>query len=356
MRAPVAEPTRVTLRDAVNVALAQEMELDKSVIVIGEDVAGGAGMPAYDARGSMGGVFGVTKGLVERFGRTRVLDTPLSETAIMGLAVGAAMSGLRPVVELMFSDFLGTCLDPIYNQGAKVRFMSGGQASVPMVIRTAYGGGLSAGAQHSGCHYSVFSHFPGIKVVVPSTPADAHGLLAASIRDDDIVVFCEHKALYGARGPAAPAGHLVPLGRLNVRRPGSDVTVVGIGATVQTALDAATELAKGGVECEVLDLRSLVPLDLAGLEGSLARTRHLVVVDEDSPRCSMASEVIAAVCTSMWGSLDAAPVMVTPPPSPVPFAPELEKAYLPGVADVVQAVRRARTVQGSGARVDGAHG
>ncbi len=261
---------RVTMRDAVNAALVEEMDRDPSVVVIGEDVAGGGGMAAYEGRGSMGGVFGVTKGLVERFGRARVLDTPLSETAIMGLGVGAAMSGMRPVVELMFTDFLGTCLDPIYNQGAKVRFMSGGQASVPLVIRSAFGGGLSAGAQHSGCHYSVFAHFPGLKVVVPSTPTDAQGLLTASIRDDDIVIFLEHKAMYGRSGPPAPAGHVIPLGRLDVKRKGSAVTVVGIGATVHTAADAAAELAKEGVDCEVLDLRSLVPLDVTGLAASLA--------------------------------------------------------------------------------------
>lgn len=339
------------MRDAINGALMEEMERDPSVVIIGEDVAGGAGMSAYEGKGSMGGVFGVTKGLVERFGRSRVLDTPLSETAIMGTAVGAAMAGLRPVAELMFADFLGTCLDPIYNQGAKVRYMSGGQASVPLVIRTAFGGGLSAGGQHSGCHYSVFAHFPGLKVVVPSTPADAKGLMAAAVRDDDIVVFFEHKALYGEVGPAGPPGHVIPLGRCDVKRPGSDVTIVGIGKTVLTALEAAASLAEDGIDCEVVDLRTLVPLDLEGLEASVRKTRRLVVVDEDSPQCSVATEVVALLCQSLYGELLAGPRMVTPPSVPVPFAPELEAAYLPdprNVAEAVLAVVRGDTTTGDG--------
>ena len=332
----------ISFRDAIGQAIAQEMERDASVLVIGEDVAGGAGMAAYDASGSFGGVFGVTKGLVERFGRERVIDTPLSEMAFMGMAVGAAMGGYRPIVELMFVDFLGVCLDPIYNQGAKVRYMSGGQASVPMVLRTTYGGGLTGGPQHSGCHYSVFAHFPGLKVVVPSNPADAQGLMAAAVRDDNIVVFFEHKGLYGLTGPAAPAGHVVPLGCCAVARQGADVTVIGIGKTVHTALEAAARLAESGIDCEVVDLRSLVPLDLEGIRASVRKTRHLVMVDEDSPTCSMATDVVARVCASSFGDLDAAPVMVTPPSVPIPLAAELEAAYLPSVADVVAAVQTVR--------------
>lgn len=344
MNATVLTPTTqtITLREAIGLAIAEEMERDDSVLVIGEDVAGGAGMAAYATTGSYGGVFGVTKGLAERFGRDRVLDTPLSESAFMGMAVGAAMCGYRPIVELMFVDFLGVCLDPIYNQGAKVRSMSGGQASVPMVLRTTYGAGLTGGAQHSGCHYSVFAHFPGLKVVVPSNPADAQGLMTAAVRDDDIVVFFEHKGMYGLTGPAAPAGHVVPLGRCAVARPGADATVIGIGKTVHTALEAAATLAETGIECEVVDLRSLVPLDLEGIRASVRKTRHLVVVDEDSPNCSMATDVVARVCQSSFGDLDGAPVMVTPPSVPIPLAAELENAYLPSAADVIAAVHAAR--------------
>jgi 2-oxoisovalerate dehydrogenase E1 component len=327
----------ISMRSAITKALIDEMERDPSVIIMGEDVAGGGGMALYEGRGSLGGVFGVTRGLVERFGRTRVLDTPLSETGFVGAAVGAAIAGLRPVVELMFVDFLGTCLDPIYNQGAKVRFMSGGQVKVPMVIRTAYGGGLSAGAQHSGCHYSVFAHFPGIKVVVPSTPADARGLLAAAVRDDNIVVFFEHKALYDTIG-VTPTDCLISLGKCDIKRVGTDVTIVGIGKTVLTALDASLSLEKEGIGTEVVDLRSLVPLDIDTILDSVRKTGRLVVVDEDSPNCSVGMEIVARVCECLYGELRAAPRIVSPPSVPVPFAPELESAYLPSTLDVIEAV------------------
>lgn len=345
-------PATLSMREAVNAALVTEMERDPSVVVIGEDVAGGAGMATYDEVGSMGGIFGVTKGLVQRFGRGRVLDTPLAESAIMGTAVGAAMAGLRPVVELMFVDFLGTCLDQIYNQGAKVRYMSGGQASVPMVIRTTYGGGISAGAQHSGCHYSVFAHFPGIKVVVPTTPADAQGLLSAAIRDDDLVVFFEHKATYADTGPALAGGEIVPLGTSVVRREGTDVTVVGIGRTVSLALEAAAMLADDGIDCEVVDLRSIVPLDRRTLEDSVNKTGRLLVVDEDSPRCSVATDLVGQLAQHCFDRLRSAPRVVTPPNSPVPFAPELEAAYQPDVAGLVTAIRRT-LLESTEARRDG---
>lgn len=351
MTATLNQPRTITMREAVTAALVQEMERDPSVVVIGEDVAGGAGMAAYDEVGSMGGVFGVTKGLVERFGRTRVLDTPLAESAIMGTAVGAAMGGLRPVVELMFVDFLGTCLDQIYNQGAKLRYMSGGQYAVPMVIRTTYGGGISAGAQHSGCHYSVFAHFPGIKVVVPSNPADAQGLLAAAIRDDDLVVFFEHKATYAQSGPRLADGTVVELGTSAVKRAGADVTVIGIGRTVGLAEQAATMLSDDGIDCEVIDLRSIVPLDLPTLEASVRKTGRLIVVDEDSPRCSVATDLVAQLTQSCFDALRAASRVVAPPNTPVPFAPELEAAYQPNVARVVAAVR-ATLDHSSGTRHD----
>lgn len=336
---------QMTMRDGVNQALMEAMERDPSVIVMGEDVAGGAGMDDYDAMGSWGGVFGVTQGLAERFGRQRVLDTPLAEASFVSAAVGAAMNGMRPVVELMFVDFMGFCLDPIFNQGARVRYMSGGQVKVPLVVRTAFGGGLTAGPQHSGTYYSIFAHLPGIKVVVPSTPADAQGLLAASILDDDVVVFFEHKALYTKKGPVAPPGHVLPLGKCDVKREGLDVTIVGVGQTVLTALAAAKDLQLQGVSAEVIDLRSIVPLDLETILESVKKTGRLVVVDEDNPRCSVATDIVAQVCELAFGDLLAAPVMVMPPSVPVPFGVALENAYLPNAADVVSAVQQ--TVSGA---------
>ncbi len=331
---------QMDMRDGISRALIEAMESDPAVIVLGEDVSGGAGTDDYDAVGSWGGVFGVTQGLTERFGRGRVLDTPLGESAFMGAAVGAAIGGLRPVVELMFVDFFGVCLDPIMNQGSRVRYMSGGQVKVPVVIRTAFGAGLCAGSQHSGSYYSMFAHLPGIKVVVPSNPADAQGLMTASIRDDDMVIFFEHKALYFKKGPAAPPGHVVPLGTCAVSREGTEVTLVGIGQTVHTALAAAEELATRGIECEVIDLRSIVPLDLDGVLASVRKTGRLVVIDEDNPRCSVASDLVGLVCEAAFSDLKAPPAMVLPPSVPVPFGPDLEAAYVPKAGDVTNCVQR----------------
>src|SRR5215467_6464477 len=218
----------LTFREAINEALAQEMERDPKVVLMGEDVAGGAAVPGFEREDAWGGVLGVTKGLVQRFGRERVLDTPISESAFIGAAVGAAATGLRPVAELMFVDFFGVCMDQIFDQGAKLRYMFGGKASCPLVIRTTIGAGLNAAGHHSGCHYSVFAHMPGIKCVAPSTPADVKGLLLAAIRDDDPVAVFEHKMLYGMSGEVPDADTVVPLGTADVKREGGDVTIVGI--------------------------------------------------------------------------------------------------------------------------------
>src|SRR5918911_1844529 len=226
----------LTFREAVNEALAVEMERDPDVLLMGEDVAGGATVPGFEQEDAWGGVLGVTKGLVQRFGRDRVLDTPISESGFIGAAVGAAATGLRPVAELMFVDFFGVCMDQIFNQGAKLRYMFGGKAKVPLVIRTMIGAGFRAAGQHSGCHYSVFTHMPGLKTVVPSTPADAKGLLLSAIRDDDPVIFFEHKVLYNAEGPVPEGEFVIPLGQADVKRAGSDVTIVAIGRMVSLAL------------------------------------------------------------------------------------------------------------------------
>ena len=306
---------------------------------MGEDVAGGATLPGFDREDAWGGVLGVTKGLVQRFGRERVLDTPISESAFIGAAVGAAATGLRPVAELMFVDFFGVCMDQIFNQGAKLRYMFGGKAAVPLVIRTMIGAGFRAAGQHSGCHYSVFTHMPGLKCVVPSTPADAKGLLTAAIRDDDPIMFFEHKLLYDLQGEV-PSGELViELGRADVKRPGDRVTVVAIGRMVHLSLEAAETIAGEGVEVEVVDPRTVSPLDEDTILSSVRKTRRLVVVDEDNPRCSMATDLVALVATQAFDDLDAPPQTVTAPHTPVPFSPPLEDFYVPTSTRIVDAIR-----------------
>jgi acetoin:2,6-dichlorophenolindophenol oxidoreductase subunit beta len=329
----------LTFGQAINEALRLEMERDPSVVLMGEDVAGGATVPGFEHEDAWGGVLGVTKGLVHQFGRGRVLDTPISESGFIGAAVGAAATGLRPVAELMFVDFFGVCMDQIFNQGAKLRYMFGGKAHVPMVIRTMIGAGFRAAGQHSGCHYSVFTHMPGLKCVVPSTPADAKGLLAASIRDDDPVIFFEHKMLYDLQGEVPEGELLIPLGKADVKRAGDTVTVVAIGRMVHVALEAAGRLAGEGLSLEVVDPRTLSPLDDDAILSSVRRTRRVVVVDEDNPRCSLATDIVAMVASQAFDDLDAPPQMVTAPHTPVPFSPPMEDFYVPGVDRVVQAVR-----------------
>src|SRR5438105_8143092 len=275
----------ITYREAINEALASEMERDESVIVMGEDNAGGEGSPGeMDA---WGGVLGVTKGLYHRF-PGRVLDTPISESAFIGAAIGAATAGMRPVAELMFVDFMGVCFDQIYNQAAKFRYMFGGKAVTPVVIRTMIGAGLRAAAQHSQCLYSLFTHVPGLKVVIPSTPYDAKGLLIQSIRDNDPVIFCEHKLLYGLEGDVPEESYIVPFGEASVVREGDDVTVVALARMVHFAQQAADALQKKGIHCEIIDPRTTSPLDEDTILESVEKTGRLVVVDESNPRCSMA--------------------------------------------------------------------
>jgi acetoin:2,6-dichlorophenolindophenol oxidoreductase subunit beta len=329
----------LTFGQAINEALRLEMERDPAVVLMGEDVAGGATVPGFEQEDAWGGVLGVTRGLVQQFGRQRVLDTPISESGFIGAAVGAAATGLRPVAELMFVDFFGVCMDQIFNQGAKLRYMFGGKARVPMVIRTMIGAGFRAAGQHSGCHYSVFTHMPGLKCVVPSTPADAKGLLAASIRDDDPVIFFEHKMLYDLSGEVPEGELVIPLGQADVKRSGDTATVVAIGRMVHLALEAADRLTAEGVSLEVVDPRTLSPLDDDTILSSVRRTRRVVVVDEDNPRCSMATDIVAMVASQAFDDLDAPPQMVAAPHTPVPFSPPLEDFYLPSVDRVVQAVR-----------------
>jgi pyruvate/2-oxoglutarate/acetoin dehydrogenase E1 component len=326
----------ISYREAINEALAQEMERDPSVIVMGEDNAGGAGSPGDED--AWGGVLGVTKGLFHRF-PGRVLDTPISESAFIGAAIGAATRGLRPVAELMFIDFMGVCFDQIFNQAAKFRYMFGGKAVTPVVIRTMFGAGLRAAAQHSQGLYPIFTHIPGLKVVIPSTPYDAKGLLIQSIRDDDPVIFCEHKMLYEMTGDVPEESYTIPFGEANVVRDGDDVTLVAVGRMVHMATEAADELAGSGVGCEVIDLRTTSPLDTETILESVERTGRLVVVDEASPRCGLATDIAGMVAQEAFGALRAPIQMVTPPHTPVPFTGALEDLYIPDAQKVTNAVK-----------------
>ncbi len=329
---------QISFSEAINEGLSMAMERDKNVILMGEDVAGGAQVDHLQDDEAWGGVLGVTHGLVQTFGRSRVLDTPISEAGYVGAAVAAAATGMRPVAELMFNDFIGSCLDQLMNQAAKLRYMFGGKAEVPLTVRTMHGAGFRAAAQHSQSLYALFTHIPGLKVVVPSTPADAKGLLLTAIFDNDPVIFFEDKTLYNTKGEVPDDFYTIPLGKAEVKRIGRDVTVVAIGKQIQTALRAAENLAVQGVEVEVVDPRSLSPLDEMTILASVGKTHRLVVVDEAPPRCSVATDISAMVADLGFDTLDAPIKLVTGPHAPVPFSPPLEDLYLPTPDKVVQAV------------------
>jgi pyruvate/2-oxoglutarate/acetoin dehydrogenase E1 component len=330
----------ITYREAINEAIRSEMRRDPTVILMGEDVAGGAATHLEEkGEDAWGGDLGVTKGLVQEFGRSRVLDTPISESSFIGAAVGAASTGLRPIAELMFVDFFGVCMDQIFNQGGKMRYMFGGKAKVPVVIRTLYGAGFRAAAQHSACLYSVFAHMPGLKCVVPSTPYNAKGLLMAAVRDDDPVIYFEHLVLLDTSGPVPEESYIVPIGKAEIARPGEDVTVVALGRMRLFALQAADELVKEGIDVEVVDPQSISPLDESTILESVKKTHRLVVVDEDNPRCSVAHDIVTLAAQQAFDYLDAPPGTVTAPHTPVPFSPVLEDLYIPSPANIAAAVR-----------------
>jgi pyruvate/2-oxoglutarate/acetoin dehydrogenase E1 component len=311
---------------AVNEALLEEMARDERVFVVGEDVGFG------------GGAFGATRDLLQRFGERRVRDTPISEAAILGIATGAAMRGLRPVAEIMFADFLPLAMDQIVNQLAKVRYMFGGMYRMPVVIRAACGGGLNAGPQHSQSLEAWFAHVPGLEVVMPATPHDAKGLLKSAIRDDNPVLFLEHKALYASKGDIPEEEYLVPIGKAEVKRAGKDVTVVTASRLVHQALEAAKTLAAEGVDVEVIDLRTISPLDKDTILLSVEKTTRLVVAHEAVKAFGFGAEVVAMVSEELPGRTRPRVARVGAPFAPVPFAQE--QAYLPSAADVVQAVKR----------------
>lgn len=313
--------------EALGDALRLEMERDPRVIVMGEDIA------------EAGGAFQVTAGLLDTFGPTRVRQTPISELGIVGAAVGAALTGLRPMVELMYIDFAGLAMDQLVNQAAQNRFMFGGQARVPMVMRTQGGSGRGNAAQHSKSLEAWFTHVAGLKVVMPSTPADAKGLLSSAIRDDDPVIFLESEGLYAKKGPVGGPDDLVPLGKAAVRRRGGDCTVIAISRMVWVALSAAETLAGEGIECEVIDPRSLRPLDLETLAASVRRTNRAVIVEEGWPESGVGANLAARLYETCFDHLDAPIARISSADVPMPYAKNLEQAALPGPDDVAAAVR-----------------
>jgi pyruvate/2-oxoglutarate/acetoin dehydrogenase E1 component len=328
---------KLSVKSAINEALDQEMARDPTVIVMGEDIVGGTGSNGeIDA---WGGALGVTKGLYAKHGN-RMMDTPLSESAYIGAAIGAATCGLRPVAELMFVDFMGVCLDQIYNQAAKFRYMFGGKAETPLVIRAMCGAGFRAAAQHSQMLTPIFTHIPGLKVVCPSNAYDTKGLLIQSIRDNDPVIFLEHKNLYGHESDVPEELYAIPFGESNIVREGKHATIVTYGQTVHRSVDAANALAKEGVECEIIDLRTLSPIDMDTVLESVENTGRLVCVDEANPRCSIAADVSATVAQEAFKALKGPIQMVTAPHTPVPFSPVLEDLYVPSAESIAAAVRK----------------
>ncbi|MDJ0656398.1 MAG: alpha-ketoacid dehydrogenase subunit beta [Xanthomonadales bacterium] len=330
----------MNVRQAINETLHQEMERDENVIVLGEDVSGGAGTPSGE-REAIGGIWGTTGGLLPKFGEKRVIDTPITESAIIGAAAGASLVGKRAVAELMFADFIGVCMDQLFNQIAKFRYMFGGKAKCPVVVRLIYGAGMNSAAQHSQALYNMLTAVPGLKVVTPTNAADAKGLLTTAIRDDDPVMFFEHKALYTKKCEVPEGEYLVPFGEAQLLRQGDDVSVVAIGRMAYFAEKAVDALAEQGIGCDLIEPRTLSPLDEDSIIDSVEKTGRLVVVDESPPRCSIASDLAGIVAGKAFSSLKAPIEMVTAPHTPIPFARELERAYLPGPDKISAAISKA---------------
>jgi pyruvate dehydrogenase E1 component beta subunit len=318
----------MTFAQALNNAHKLEMQRDPNIYIAGEDV------------GVYGGIFGVTGGLLDQFGDKRVRDTPITESAIIGTAVGAAAAGLRPVIELMFVDFIGVALDQLYNQAAKMKYMFGGKAKLPITLRTTCGAGMGAAAQHSQCLEAWFMHIPGLKVAMPSTPYDAKGLLISAIRDDNPVVFLEHKMLYGTQGEVPEESYAIPLGKADIKRAGKDITVVATAMMVGRALSAAEKLAGSGISLEVVDPRTLSPLDEETLLGSVKKTHRLLIVHEEVKFAGSGAEIAALVAEKAFDYLDAPIVRVGAPFTPVPFSPPLEQEFIPSEEKIIQAAKK----------------
>jgi len=332
----LTELREITFAQAVNEALHEEMERDEKIILLGEDVA------------AAGGVWKLTEGLLDRFGADRVLDSPISEAGIAGVGVGAAMTGMRPIVEIMFGDFLTLVMDQLVNQAAKMYYMSGGRYKVPLVIRTTLGAGRRLAAQHSQSLQAWFAHIPGLKVVLPSTPYDAKGLLKTAIRDDNPVIFFEDKLMYQKKGRVPPASdpYTIPFGRADVKREGSDVTVVATSSMVYVALEAAETLAEEQISVEVIDPRTLTPLDQEGMVSSVTKTSRCLVIDEGYERFGVTAEIAAVISHRAFYALEAPVERIGAMNVPIPFSPILEDQTIPNVDRVVRAVRR--LVKGNG--------
>jgi pyruvate/2-oxoglutarate/acetoin dehydrogenase E1 component len=320
--------SELSMSQAVRAALNEEMLRDQNVIVLGEDV------------GKKGGTFGTSRGLIDEFGPERVIDTPISESGFMGMAIGATMRGLRPVVELMYIDFIGVCMDQVMNQAAKIRYMTGGQVKIPMVIRAPMGAGLRNAGQHSQCLETMFTHIPGLKVVCPSTSADAKGLLKTAVRDDDPVVCIEHKRLYSVKSEVPDEEELIPLGKAAVKRFGTDVTIIAWSRSVLLALEAAEELAHDGIDAEILDLRSLVPLDWEAIRESVAKTHNVVIAQESCKRSGYAGEISAQIMEELFDELDSPVMRVAGLNVVPPYSPSLEDASLPCADDIFRTVKK----------------
>lgn len=324
---------------AINEALDMAMEKDETVVLLGEDIAGGAKVNHLEEKNeeAWGGVMGVTTGLMSKYGRERVVDTPISEHGYMSASVGMALTGLRPVPELMFNDFIGFCFDALIGQGSKMRYMFGGKAKVPMVVRTMHGAGASAAAQHSGSYYGIFGSIPGLKVVVPATPYDAKGLLLSAIEDDNIVIFSEDKTLYGMKGEVPEEYYTVPIGKAAVRREGKDLTIVTIGKMLYVGQEAADRLEKDGISVELIDLRTVAPWDQETIFDSVKKTGRLIIVDEANPHNNTATDIASVVSDKMFDYLDGPIKCVCAPNVPVPFAVNLEQLYIPNADRVIEA-------------------
>jgi len=330
----------LTVKDAINEALVESFENDSNVILMGEDIAGGAGRDNHPgARDSWGGPFGVTKGLLTKFGPERVMDTTIAEAGFFGAAVGAAMTGMRPIVELMYVDFAGVCFDQLMNQAAKMRYMFGGKQSVPMVVRTVVGAGFRAGSEHSQTLYSLYTHIPGLKVVAPYDAYDAKGLLLSSIIDNDPVIFMEHKKLYMTKCDVPDNMKPIPLGKGRVRKKGKDVTIIAIQRMNLFAEEAVADLLNEGIDCEIIDPRTYSPLDEELIFESVKKTGKVVVIDESNPKCSLASEITSLISEKCFGDLKAGVVKITAPHTPVPFSPPMEDFYIPSTKKIVESIK-----------------
>lgn len=318
----------ITYAQAINEALLYNLEKDERVFLMGEDI------------GKYGGIFQVTAGLLDRFGPERIIDTPISESGFVGAAIGAAMTGMRPVVEIMFIDFTTVAMDMIINQMAKIHYMFGGRGKVPMVLRTDIGAGRGAAAQHSQSFHAIFMHIPGLIVVAPSTPSDAKGLMNTAIQDENPVIFVEHKKLYATKGPVPEEYYTVPFGKADIKRPGKDMTIVATHAMVGRSMSVAEEFAKEGIEIEIIDPRTLKPLDHESILESVSKTGRLIVADEGQVTCGVTSEISAIVAEEAIEYLEAPIIRVGSPDTPVPFSPPLEKIYIPDEEDVREAVNK----------------